>query len=319
MLARYLLSPIPASAFAAIKAGGTVKEVELLADQIQPLSASSAGAPAPVDPMLIASGFPHSFRPVGLEGAFNRAGGNRVLFLPLGAGDVNDTYEGAVISGLRTTVKSAMTVLWNVGAVDGSGTSAPNFGQRELWMAGHSAGNLSMWGAAQRNQADIARIITFDATPFSNNLTSGINTIRAVNTSRGGALKVVAIVTPNLGQNKKPPPSDPWQGLDDDTMIKLNATGASVTFLPPLSQRVTFWKPAPLTITPGSIPTTFVRYLLAQWPDLTISAGTPARWRFLFFHEMAVFGGDLIAAPAPSAGVPAASPTVKTFFEQALA
>ena len=314
MLARYLLSPIPASAFSAIKASGKVKDVELLADQIQPSGTSSKGTPLPADPMDFASGFPGSFRPVGLEGAFNRAGGSRVLFLPLGAGDVGDTYEGAVQANLRTTVRSAMTVLWNVGAVDGTGKAIPTFEERELWVAGHSAGNLSMWSSAGKNSADIARIITFDATPFDKNLSGGLNTIRIVNAARGGKLQVVAIVTPNLGQNKKSPPGDPWQGLDDDTMKKLLATGATVTFLPSVPQRATFWKPAPLVITPGSVPATFVRYLLANWPDLTASAGTPARWRFLFFHEMAVFGGDLVAAVPP-----ATSPTVKTFFEQALA
>jgi hypothetical protein len=39
--------------------------------------------------------------------------------------------------------------------------------------------------------------------------------------------------------------------------------------------------------------TSFVRHLLGKWPDKLIqdSARNPARWRFLFFHEMAVYGG----------------------------
>jgi hypothetical protein len=323
MLARYLLSPIPAKNFPTIKSGGKVKEVDLLADQLQPLSLSPTGSPLPLDPMQIASGYPHSFRPVGLEGAFNRVGGNRVLFLPLGSGDLNDTYEGAALSGLRTTVRSAITLLWSLGAVDSTGTSIPDFSQRELWLAGHSAGNLTMWGSAQRNKADVARIITFDASPWGSNLAGGISTIRAVKAAHG-TLAVFAIVTPNLSQSKNPPPPDPWQGLDDDTLKKLMATGATITVLPALSQRVSFWKPVPASPTK-----TFVQYFLANWsvslpplpPDklLIDSAKTPAKWRFLFFHEMAVFGGDLILPPPSPPGVPASSPSVRTFFEQALA
>ena len=42
-----------------------------------------APARLPTDPLDIASGLPWAFHLVGLEAAFNRAGGNRVLLLPL--------------------------------------------------------------------------------------------------------------------------------------------------------------------------------------------------------------------------------------------
>jgi hypothetical protein len=315
ILARYLLSPIPAASFPAIKASGKVNDVDFLADQLQPTGfspptpSSPSGDPIPADPMAIAAGYPYSFRPVGLEGAFNRAGGNRILLLPLGSGDLNDTYEGAVMSGLQTTVRSALTLLWNVNAIDTQGAAIPDLSQRELWLAGHSEGNLLMWVSAQRNASKVGRIITFDASPFSSNLASGIGIIRIVNAAHG-TLSVFAIVTPNLSQAKSPPPGDPWQGLDDDTFKKLNATGATITVLPSFAQRISFWKPVPV-----STPKTLVQYLLAKWPDalLAASAAAPQNWRFLFFHEMAVYGGDMIS-PSGSAG----SPTIRTFFEQAL-
>ncbi|MGH8551424.1 MAG: hypothetical protein ACRERU_23020 [Methylococcales bacterium] len=315
ILARYLLSPIPATDFGAIKSAGTVKEVDLLADQLQPLGGNSPAAPTPADPMDIASGYPFAFRPVGLEAAFNRAGGNRVLFLPLAAGDTATPYEGAVLSDLRTTLRNALTVLWSVAAVGRKETTIPNFNQRELWLAGHSAGNRSMWTCAQNNAADIGRLITFDATPWSDNLASGINSITLVVAARKKAKKgldVFAIITPNLSQNKGKA-GHPFQGLDDDTDNALRRTGAAVTILPDYPRRETYWKPVPI-----SSPKSFVQYLLANWSDalLKASAANPSRWRFLFFHEMAVFGGDIIE---PAAGAsPNTPPTLRTFFEQAL-
>jgi hypothetical protein len=319
ILARYLLSPIPAHNFAAIKSAGTVKEVDLLADQLQPTGGTAPIAPIPADPMDIASGYPVAFRPVGLEAAFNRGGGNGVLLLPLAAGDTATTYEAAVLSNLSTTVRSSLITLWNTGAVGRKSTSIPNLDKRELWLAGHSAGNLSMWVCAQKNDTAIARIITFDATPWKSNLAGGVNIIKLVVDARTKAKKtcdVFAIVTPNLSQNKQSPPGMPghlFQGLDDDTDLALRRTGAAITMLPDYPRRETYWQPVPV-----STPKSFVQYLLANWSSalLSASAANPSRWRFLFFHEMAVFGGDLVP---PAAGAPSNTPpTLRTFFEQAL-
>lgn len=321
ILARYLLSPIPSTSFPAIQKAGSVKEAERMADQIQP-GGTPPGSPVPADPMDTASGFPVSFRPVGLEAAFNRAGGNRVLFLPLAAGDVNHTYEGVVRAGLQARIQSALGVLWNANAIDNSGTSIPDLSKRELWLAGHSAGNLSMWACAQRNAAEVDRMITFDASPWQgkppqpDNLKAGVVIIKIVSDTRkkaGKSLTVFAIVSPNLGQNKGVPVSSPFQGLDDDTDLRLRRTGAIISVLPEFSQRVSYWTPVPV-----STPKTFLQYVLSNWSDalLAASAKNPARWRFLFFHEMAVYGADLIQPPAGSP--PGTAPTLRTFFEQAL-
>ena len=164
-----------------------------------------------------------------------------------------------------------------------------------------------MWTCAHNNALDVARIITHDASPFASNLEGGITTIASVQDKRKN-LEVFAIVTPNLSQHKKKPPPSPWIGLDDDTDLKLRSTKASITVLPDFARRESFWTPVP-----PSVPQTFVQYLLSQWADLTESAKNPESWRFLFFHEMAVFGGDLVLSPKPGG-----SPSIKTFFEQAL-
>jgi hypothetical protein len=341
VLGRYLLSPIPADQLATVAAKKSVQQIELMADQVQLSSGTAVTAPSPTDPMTIATGFPGSFRPVGMEGAFNSAGGSRVLLLPLAAGDTAAPYEGATIAGLKATSHSAVATLWSAGAVDTSGTAVPSLDAREIWLGGHSGGNMSMWQSAQNNKADISRIITFDASPWSGNLQGGIGVLGQVNKARTGAgksLDVFAIVSPNLSQGKKgiTPAGKPFLGLDDDTDLQLRKTGASITVLPDFSRRESFWNPLPAPAV-GS-PKTFVQYLLSQWTDagttinavtppappattpptpppdwIGTSAGTPSTWRFLFFHETAMDGGDLVAGATPTS-----SPTVKTFFEQAL-
>ena len=338
VLARYLLSPIPSDQLATVRAAGTVQNIELLADQVQ-AGGTPPASPSPPDPMSLLSrplspsdGFPFAFRPVGMEGAFNNAGGSRVLFLPLASGDTAAPYEGGTIAGLKTTTHSALGTLWTVGAVDASGTAVPTFDGRELWLGAHSGANMSMWLSAQKNAADISRIITIDASPWGSNLQNGITTITQVNKTRTGAgksLDVFAIVSPNLGQGKSPSATQPFLGLDDDTDLKLRKTGASITVLPDFSRRESFWNPLPPAAA-GS-PKSFVQYLLSQWIDggttinattpstspppswIATSAATPSHWRFLFFHETAMDGGDLVAGSTPTS-----SPTVKTFFEQAL-
>jgi hypothetical protein len=51
---------------------------------------------------------------------------------------------------------------------------------------------------------------------------------------------------------------------------------------------------------------------------LDASATTPRAWNFLFFHELAVFGGELLPPRPASGGRSPASPRLRTFFEMAL-
>jgi hypothetical protein len=116
-----------------------------------------------------------------------------------------------VLGDLRTTVQNALATLFNAGAVARTGTTVPDLSRRDLWLAGHSAGNRSMWTCARNNAADVSRMITFDATPYKDNLGSGLKDIMAVAEARkkaGKALDLFAIVTPNLGQNKPKPGQD---------------------------------------------------------------------------------------------------------------
>jgi hypothetical protein len=323
LLARYLLSPIPSSSFAGIKSAGTVPTVTItmsskqsitlavdqLADRIQP-----SGSPAPADPMDQGRGLPDAFRPVGMEAAFNRAGRSRVMLVPVGV-DTNSAYEGVGMSGLRTTVRSALGVLWSGDAVDRRGTGIPDLSNRELWAGAHSGANLSMFECVRRNAADIARIITFDAAPRAR-LMSGISTFLVVNNARkaaGKKLEIFAIVSPNLTQDGAPGLSSPFQGLDDAVDLALRRTGAVITELPDYPERVSFWTPSP-----AATPKTFVQYVVSNWSDaqVTASAANPGKWRFLFFHELAVYGGHLV--PPPSSAPAGTSPSFRTFFEDAL-
>jgi hypothetical protein len=316
LLGRYLLSPIPADRLAAVIASGTVQRTDLLADQAQP----APGFPLEPEPMPWLSGFPECFRPVGLETAFNNAGGGRVLFLPLASGDGTMTthpYDGAVLPGLRKTLRSALGTLWNVSAVGTSTSTIPDMSNRELWLAGHSAGNLSMWECALSNKADVARIITFDPSPPDRNFQPGIGAITAVAAARKTASKtldVFAIVSPNLSQHMTPSPPRPYMGLSDGVDRQLRHTGASVTVLPPFAERESYWNPT--TVAPSSgVGKTLIQYLLSNWTAAQIgtSAARPADWRFLFFHEQAMSGGTLVPSSTPGA-----APSITSFFEQAL-
>jgi hypothetical protein len=331
VLSRYLLSPIPGDKLASVVAKGTVAHIELLADQVQ-ANGSPPATPDPPDPMDSATRFPVAFRPVGMEQAFNQAGGNRVLLLPLAAGDTPAPYEGAILPDLKTTTHSALGTLWSAGAIDTSGTTVPTFDKRELWLGAHSGGNQSLWTCAKQNAADVGRMIVIDPSPWKDNLgAAGISAITA--TAKGRTpktLDVFAVISPNLSQPKHPAKAGPFLGLDDDTDVKLRHTGAAITVLPDFARRESFWNPLPAAA-PGS-PKSFVQYVLSQWGDGSTSliAGSPpagrksdfiadsatkspGKWPFLFFHETAMDGGDLVAGASPTA-----SPTVRIFFEQAL-
>jgi hypothetical protein len=314
ILARYLLSAIPANAFARIKQAGTVKQPEFLADQIQPTSTNPT---TPANPMDIARGLWTAFRPVGLEGAVNRAGPPHVLFLPLGF-DAEAGYEAARQADLKTTLASALNVLWNNGAVANKAQAPPDPAARQLWLAGHSAGNLSMWRCLSNNAASVDRVISFDATPKGANLDVGVTIIQQAVRARkamGKGLDIFVITSPNMLNKVNPfnlrstPPIVVPLGMDQATDEQLRRTGAVVTLLPDFAE-ATYWQ-----IAPAAKMNLYLRYLLTNWRDaeLDASAMSPRNWNFLFFHEYAVYGGHLVAAPDPNT-----QPSLRSFFEDAL-
>ena len=322
ILARYLLPPVPADRFDGVKRGGRVRSPELMADQIQPVSRDPTH---PADPMDIdvasGHGFRAKFRPVGMEAAVHRAKFKGVLLLPLAAGDHDHPYDGAARKDLRSTVRSALTLLWNNFAFGILAGSQPRFDGRELWLGAHSAGNLTLWGALRNNTSDVARIISHDATPKATNLFVGLPIVKAAAAARqkaGLTLDGFFVTTPNMTGRAD-------TGLTDEIDRKLRETLARITVLPPFDRRSSYWKLPPTNTT-----NEYLRYLLTHWSDIELAAAakTPGKWFFLFFHELAMFGGDLEAAPSPppsldpsppkAPGQPPPSPVVKTFFQMAL-
>ena len=318
-----------------MQAAGALRTPELLADQVQPKTANPV---APADPMdlmkLIDSanqvrneaftdGRANAFRPVGLETALNRTGVAHLLFLPLGFDASKDSnpqggYEAALLPGLKISLQSAVTLLWNSGAISRDQTTPLSPSNREMWIVGHSSGNRSLWSCLEQNARDVARIVSFDA----DTLSVGIEKMAAAGDARkkiGQTLDAFVIVTPSSGGP---------QGLTDKTDLtlrNLRAKGVQVTVLPEFSKRADFWH-----LNPPPIKNPFLLYLLAKWnvpmsrppksnPSKTLldaSAEQPARWGFLFFHEMAIFGGDLV--PPPATSPPTTPAKLVTFFEQSL-
>ena len=340
ILARYLLSPIPEATFLSLQTSRGVRTPELLADQVQPKATTPI---APEDPMFLmklfdssknvrndafTDGMPNAFRPVGLEAAVNRTGIPHVLFLPLGfSATASDPpkpqdnpqggYEAALVSGLKTTIQSALTVLWNANAVGRDKTVPTTATERQLWVAGHSEGNRSAWACLENNARDIERIISFDSDTLVSLGIPAMKTAGNLRMKTGQTLDALVIITPaNGGAN----------GLTDEQDVllrQLRKKGTLVTVLPNFDQRAAYWhlKPRPPAIT-----NPFFLHLLAKWSIptktnpaktlLDVSADSPGNWGFLFFHELAVFGGDLIQPPASApSNTP---PTLRTFFEQAL-
>jgi hypothetical protein len=331
ILARYLLAPIRADRLDAIRKSGRVLRPALLNDQILPVSQNPTH---PADPMNIdkasGQGFRAKFRPVGMEEAVNGANFSGVLLLPLGAGDHDHPYDGAQRKDLKSTVRSALALLWNNFAFGILAGSQPRFDGRELWLGAHSAGNFSLWASLKNNAADVARIISHDASPkeasadgkIPSNLFAGLPSVTAAAKVRSGAgltLDAFFITTPNTTQRAD-------TGLTDEIDLKLRRTLARITVLPPFERRSSYW-----ALPPTNTSNEYLRYLLTHWDDalLAASAKTPAKWFFLFFHELAMFGGDLAAAPSPpvavgpapapaASGQPPPAPVVKTFFQMAL-
>jgi len=342
-LARYLLSPLPAMRALALKAGG-LRSAELLADQVQrvppPVHPRASDTVRPSDPMWLmkltegpadarrvrpeafTDGRANAFRPVGLEAALNRSGGSHVLFLPLGftaseKGNPQGGYEAVQQSNLKATLQSALSLLWTVNALGRDKPSPPQAAQRELWAAGHSEGNRPVWVTLKNNAKDIDRVVSFD----SDTLAEGMAQLEAAGPRRppNKPIHAFVIMTPNNGG------ANGLTETQDDNLRKLRKNRVLVTVLPDFDKRADYWH-----ITPPPIANPLFLHLLAQWnvpasgssggPSLTVldvSAAMRGNWNWLFFHELAIFGGDLIQPPA-TGGAAAPPPFVRTFFEQAL-
>lgn len=266
----------------------------------------------------------------------NRAGAPNVLLLPLGTPDRG--YPGTVEPGLKRVVESAFLCLWTMCAVardlpqspirpdldgDFAPVQKPNASARKLWLIGHSRGNTLMGGALVPNARDVDRVLTFSATPVSDNLGPLIANLRAAVEARkkdGKKLDVFVITAPDLthdwdratttsGTGKsKVTTATKCRGASMDVAHarQLIATGASVTFLPAFDQQRAHY-----TLAPAKDMLPFLRRMLGQWNDqeIEISAAAPNGWEFLFFHEYPVFGGELDTTATP--------PTFRSFFLQA--
>jgi hypothetical protein len=340
-LARYLLGPVSEKTFLALQSAG-VRTPELLVDVIQPKATTPTLQPS--DPMWLMKLFDgpitnpitrqeaftdtraNAFRPVGLEVALNRSGGAHVLFLPLGfsasSGDADKGipahpggYQAIKRPGLKVTLQSALSLLWSTNAVGRDRTIPLQTSERELWLAGHSEGNRTVWECLNANAADVDRLISFD----SDTLSTGIEAMAKAGPKRprDKPLHAFVILTPANGAPTGLP------AARDTALRALRKKGVLITALPDVDAQAEYWH-----LSPPPITNPYFLHLLAKWnvpakPGsprtwLDISATTPGNWSFLFFHELAVFGGTLIQPAAGRAGAPPAPPFVRTFFEMAL-
>lgn len=331
-LARYLLAPVPEAQLPALQTAG-VRTPELLTDRIQPKSASPVRPANPMSlmrlldgagrarPEAFTDGRANAFRPVGLENALEQSGGRHLLLLPLGfeasegdaargiPGNLQGGYEAVAKPGLDATVQSALTLLWSINAVGRDDASPPTRSGRQLWVAGHSEGNRSIWRTLDDNPTSIDRIISFD----SDTLDQGIAAMRKAGAGRtkDRPLHAFVIVTPVGG--------DP-RGLSvarDIQLRELRDNHVLVSVLPEFDKREAYWH-----LAPAPIVNPYLLFVLDHWNTpsggvgsktlLDLSTATAGDWKFLFFHELAVFGGDLVQPSGASA------PRLRTFFEQAL-
>jgi hypothetical protein len=336
-LARYLLSPVADAQLSSLQAAG-IRTPELLTDRIQPKALSPSVQPVNpmslmklfdakgVRPEAFTDGRANAFRPVGLENALQQSGGEHVLLLPLGfeastgdpkrgvPGNPQGGYEAAERPQLKTTVASAVNVLWSINALGRDRNTAPNTSDRQLWVAGHSEGNRSVWRTLQSNLGDVDRIVSFD----SDTLADGIDAMRTAGKRRkkDQPMHAFVVITPNNGDAT---------GLSvsrDEDLRRLRKDNVLVTMLPGFDEREQYWH-----LNPPPIVNPYLLFLLDKWnvpvnktTSMTLldaATATPQDWNFLFFHELAVFGGQLVQSPhVPGASAP--PPRLRTFLEQAL-
>lgn len=315
MLARFLLSSQP---IASLRTAGVTDAsiLESFSDQIQPTTArTGSGAVDPRLPSPHISGFVQAFRACGLERSLGRSGAPHVLFLPLAS--ENDGYPGAVRPGLKGVVETAMLCLWNQCAVardipvalfsttldgpDPPKPQKPDVAARALWLAGHSAGNLSLGAALSGNGADVERALSFAATHHVGTIDNVITNLTMAATARkaaGKSIDAVVVTAPDLTSTWLPPPgAHGYTGIPTIRGVSMDVgmakrflqSGASVTFLPPFDQQL-----AHFTLRPAKGMVPVLRNLVGAWTDAEVdeAAGSPHGWQFLFFHEYPVHGGD---------------------------
>lgn len=332
-LSRYLLSPIGEKTFLALKSAG-LRSAELLSLQVQPKATTPKIVPG--DPMSLMRLFKdgivrneaftdtraNAFLPVGLEAAVNQVQVPHVLFLPLGfSGSRGDErikahpggYQALSRPALKATMQSALTLLWSVNALGRDQPAPPQTSTRELWLAGHSEGNITVWSCLEHNGKDVDRVISFDA----NTLSEGLKQMAAAGKKRpkDKPLHAFIVMTPANGGVAG---MTVQQDLD---LRALRDSNVLVTELPDFDGRTDYWH-----LNPPPIKNACIRYVLEKWNVpasagsprtlLDVSATAPGNWGFLFFHEMAVFGGELVHQ-TNAQGAPT-DPRVRTFFEMAL-
>ncbi|QRY43502.1 hypothetical protein JVX93_23580 [Mycolicibacterium boenickei] len=335
-LARYLLSPVPDAQLPSLQAAG-LRSPELLTDRIQPKATSPSIQPAnPMSlmklfdatgarPDAFTDGRANAFRPVGLETAVQQSGGNHLLLVPLGfeastgdpkrgiPGNPQGGYEAAERANLKTRVASVVNLLWSINALGRDQNTAPNTRERQLWVVGHSEGNRSVWRTLRTNLADIDRIVSFD----SDTLSDGIDAMRTAGKGRKKEkpMHAFVVVTPNNGDATGLPVSR------DEDLRRLRKDNVLVTVMPSFDERERYWH-----LNPPPIVNPYLLFLLDKWNVpasttttktlLDAAVTTPRDWNFLFFHELAVFGGEFVQPPRAS-GTPQ-PPRLRTFFEQSL-
>lgn len=289
MLARYLLSAQPLKDLLAANVTDATT-LRQFADKIQP---NTVAPTSPSDPMQLATMFPAAFRPVGLERSLDQANKSHVLFLPLGADGGEPSYLAARAKGLKELLGSALRLLWTSCAVARDTETGPDVDARQLWLAGHSFGNETMRRCLDSNNTDVDRIMSFSATPRNTGLNPLMVTIeRAVRERKkiAGTLDVFIAAAPDMidvtndkGENN----ARERRPISSETDRKLRRTGASITLIPDFDQQFDYYR-----LSPASSMNPFLRHLLGMWTNAEIenSAKSPHSWRFLFFHEYAVYG-----------------------------
>ncbi|MCA9618976.1 MAG: hypothetical protein KC731_08140 [Myxococcales bacterium] len=311
ILARYLLSSRSATALQAAPNHSDWRLQEF-AHRIQP--AQPANPPTLRDPMDRRLDLRMVFRPVALQESLNQAKKPHLLFLPLGhdatQAKPRGGYHGLVVGGLKDRMGAAMQVLWSTGAIGRSMAAPPDPKKRKLWIAGHSAGNISMWQCLDKNAEDVERAASIGSQ--GSVLTGGFSTVTKAAAKRiaaGGTLDVFVLGSPDVSKgfsHQKPlrrlgyetPDKknaqgkwDPVKGVafdEDGIDLALRKTGAQITLIPSFDTQRSYF-----TLVPVADMNPFLRNLLGNYTDAELfeSAQTFQDWNFLFFHEYAVYGG----------------------------